>query len=224
MFAYRDRSITDYMSSSNRVCINKYVHDSMHHYSDQKVGLKSIRKNLSSSYPNFGLKKKDSILLIDLDVLIYLTTDPNIFFDFSIFCYVIDSIAPTYVIKRPNLDDFLADISTKAHVFIVTSLDKLDTEQLKKQLDPFGTVITKFIYKSSHVDIEQCIKKELDNLNLDYKGSHFLTHSDDETLGAAERKVFIPKFNGSARDRELIKLREYLDIIIMTDNQCRNLL
>lgn len=167
--------------------------------------------------PYCGIKRSSSTfitplsIVIDLDnTLIFASTSPVTISDFVIKILVAPGkYESCFVHKRPDLEQFLSDISKIANLYLYTASTREYCEQILSNIDPFGKYFKKVLCREDCIqDSNGSYIKDISKLKLDCTRTLII---DNDRFAYGKEKVnsnllpIIPYF-GDYKDCELSKM------------------
>jgi RNA polymerase II subunit A small phosphatase-like protein len=166
-------------------------------------------------------EKSDKLLILDLDETLIYATEKKLEFapDFKFNKY--------YVYKRPNLDNFLKQISKHFTIGIWSSADDIYVAEIVNKIKP-DNVSLEIVWGRSRCTLKRDYRLEINYYEkrlkkLKQKGFKLeqiiiVDDSMEKARNNFGNAIYIKEFTGNSQDEELMHLYNYLLTLKNTDN------
>ncbi|GLJ15258.1 hypothetical protein SUGI_0249690 [Cryptomeria japonica] len=177
--------------------------------------------NVKELAPHCSGKK---IIVLELfDVLVKASHEPLQYYDFVIsFIHDIATrlgeIVPYYVLKRPGVESFLAELAKNYKIVIFIDAQKKYADLILDKLD-IDLIIEGHLYRDSCTHLDDVYVKYLTKINhshrirdLDLKDV-FMVDINPRCKFQPENGILVKPFDGDVNDRELFKLAKFRESV-----------
>jgi len=132
-----------------------------------------------------------------------------------------DELCQIYVILRPYLKEFLAEVSQKFKIYIYTASTPEYAEACIKNLELSSFLSGIFSRNECKKTSENSFEKDIFSFGFDESKLIFIDDWKSQTTHAPKNSINIKFFNGRSSDSELLKLKDFLrDLSEESDVRC----